>query len=118
MEATRATVGLCDYLSVSAHHNTHTMHKCHSYMDLVREIAVVKICNRMGEIVDKELNVFHIETALNNRMYGGPLAYLGRPETTWSQFDRAKFRRARLARALTRVCTARLFSKRSPLTMS
>ncbi|MBV69799.1 MAG: transcriptional regulator [Myxococcales bacterium] len=86
------TVGLCDYLSVSAHHNTHTMHRCHSYMDPRPDKSrLAKICNRMGEIVDKELNVFHIETALNNRMYGGQLAYLGRPETTWSEFDRAKF---------------------------
>ena len=44
----------------------------------------------MGEIVDKELKVFHIETALNNRMYGGQLSPC-RPEATWSEFDRAKF---------------------------
>ncbi len=86
------TVGLCDYLSVSAHHNTHTMHKCHSYMDPRPEKSqLAKICNRMGKIVDEKLNVFHIETALNNRMYGGQLAYLGRREASWSEFDRAKF---------------------------
>ena len=86
------TVGLCDYISVSAHHNTHTMHRCHSYMDPRPDKSrLAKICNRMGEIVDKELKVFHIETALNNRMYGGQLSYLGRPEATWSEFDRAKF---------------------------
>ena len=67
------TVGLCDYLSVSAHHNTHTMHRCHSYMDPRHDrSALAKICDGMGEIVDQNLNVFHIETALNNRMYGGP----------------------------------------------
>jgi hypothetical protein len=86
------TVGLCDYISVSAHHNTHTMHKCHSYMDPRPDKSkLAKICNEMGEIVDKEINVFHIETALNNRMYGGPLAYLGKREANWSEFDRAKF---------------------------
>ena len=25
----------------------------------------------MGELVDKHMNVFHIETALNNRMFAG-----------------------------------------------
>ena len=30
----------------------------------------------MGELVDEHMNVFHIETALNNRMFAGPTAFL------------------------------------------
>jgi hypothetical protein len=86
------TVGLCDYLSLKSHHNPHVMHQCHSYMDPRPEKSrLAKICERMGKIVDQHLNVFHIETALNNNMYGGPLAFLGKPESDWSEFDRTKF---------------------------
>lgn len=86
------TVGLCDYLSVSAHHNTHTMHKCHSYMDPRHDKSeLARRTDQMGQVVDEKLNVFHIETALNNRMFGGPLSFLNRPETRWSEFDRMKF---------------------------
>ncbi|MGK0359650.1 MAG: nickel-dependent lactate racemase [Bradymonadia bacterium] len=87
------TVGLCDYASVSAHHNTRTLHKCHSYMDTRHEKSALQgIMDRMGKIVDEQLDVFHIETTVNNRMFGGQLAHLGRPERTWSEFDWAKQR--------------------------
>lgn len=86
------TVGLCDYKSVSMHHNTRTMHKCHSYMDPRPEKSQLsKIVDRMGRIVDEKMNVFHIETALNNDMYGPALKHLGKHESRWTEFDRAKF---------------------------
>ena len=92
------TVGLCDYLSVSAHHNTHTMHRCHSYMDPRPERSKLsKTVNEMGELVDKHLNVFHIETALNNKMFGAPFGFLNRRERTWSAFEWAKLRGANAA---------------------
>ncbi|MCB9552236.1 MAG: DUF2088 domain-containing protein [Myxococcales bacterium] len=86
------TVGLCDYISVSAHHNTHVMHKCHSYMDPRHDKSELsRIVDKMGDVVDKHLNVFHIETAINNRMFGGQMAYLMKHETRWNEFERAKF---------------------------
>jgi hypothetical protein len=91
-------VGLCDYLSVSEHHNSHTMHHCHSYMDPRPEKSMLsKKVNEMGELVDQKLKVFHIETALNNKMFGGPLSFLNRAERTWSPFDWAKLRGANAA---------------------
>ena len=39
---------------------------------------------RMGALVDKHLNVFHIETALNNRMFDGPLGVPARRTRTTS----------------------------------
>ncbi|MCB9548229.1 MAG: DUF2088 domain-containing protein [Myxococcales bacterium] len=86
------TVGLCDYKSVSAHHNTHTLHKCHSYFDPRPQSSQLQnIMDRMGRLVDEKLDVFHIETTINNRMFGGLISHLNRPERTWSDFDRAKF---------------------------
>lgn len=85
-------VGLCDYKSVSAHHNTETMHKCHSYMDpSARQNELNKRITEQGKYIDEKMNIFTIETAVNNRMFGGMLGFLNRPERTWSEFDRAKF---------------------------
>jgi lactate racemase len=92
------TVGLCDYKSVSEHHNTKTMHKCHSYMDPRHDKSqLAKRVDLMGQLVDQNLKVFHIETALNNKMFGGPLSFLNRPERTWSTFDWAKLRASNAA---------------------
>ena len=86
------TIGLCDYKSVSAHHNTKVMHKCHSYMDPRHDKSeLARITDGMGEIVDKQMNVFHIETVVNTNMYGGMLKHLAKKEARWSEFDRAKF---------------------------
>ena len=46
---------------------------------------------RMGALVDKHLNVFHIETALNNRMFAGPTAFLSKNEDDFTEVDRLKF---------------------------
>ncbi|MCA9543527.1 MAG: DUF2088 domain-containing protein [Myxococcales bacterium] len=91
-------VGLCDYKSVSEHHNSRTLHKCHSYMDpREHKNQLAKIMNRQGALVDEKLNVFHIETTINTRMFGGPLSFLNRPERTWSEFDWAKFQASNAA---------------------
>src|SRR3569833_3720832 len=45
----------------------------------------------MGALVDEHMNVFHIETALNNRMYSGPTAFLAKNEDQYTEFDRMKF---------------------------
>jgi nickel-dependent lactate racemase len=82
------TIGLTDYPSLKSHHNPHVMHKCHSYMDPRPERSMLaKVTDRMGKIVDAHMKVFHIETALNSNMYAGPLAFLGKPEFQWSEFD-------------------------------
>ena len=62
-------VGLCDYESLRAHHDPQTIRDSDSYMDPARSELNHKIMP-LGKLVDEHLNVFHIETALNNRMYG------------------------------------------------
>jgi hypothetical protein len=46
---------------------------------------------KLGKIVDETLNVFHIETAINNRMYGADMDFLLRNEDDFTAFDRMKF---------------------------
>jgi hypothetical protein len=84
------TVGLCDYESLKPHHEPHTIRASDSYMDPKKSALNTKV-ERMGQIVQEHMNVFHIETALNNRMFGDQLAFLGRNEDEFNEYDRLKF---------------------------
>ena len=83
-------VGLCDYESLKPHHNPQTIRDSNSYMDPKSSMLNTKI-RRMGALVDEHMNVFHIETALNNRMYAGPTSFLSKNEDEFTEFDRMKF---------------------------
>jgi hypothetical protein len=84
------TVGLCDYESLKPHHEPHTIRASDSYMDPKKSALNTKV-ERMGQIVQEHMNVFHIETALNNRMFGSQLEFLGRNEDEFTEVDRTKF---------------------------
>lgn len=100
------SVGLASYESIRHHHNHATMVQCRSYMDPTRS-PLHESCNRMGRVIDRHLNVFAIETTINNRMYPSTLDFLQRNEDTFSEIDRLKLRGmrwslSRLAPALRR----------------
>jgi nickel-dependent lactate racemase len=84
-------VGLCGYRSLRAHHNPHVMRDCHSYMDPSKSALATSV-DRMGRLVEKALNVFHIETTINNRMFDRPLEFLHKNEDDWSGTERAAFK--------------------------
>jgi nickel-dependent lactate racemase len=84
-------VGLCGYKSLRAHHNPHTMRDCWSYMD-PKKSALSTSVERMGRLVEKTMNVFHIETTVNNRMFDRPLEFLHKNEDDWSGTERASFK--------------------------
>jgi hypothetical protein len=84
------TVGLCDYESLKPHHEPKTIRASDSYMDPKKSALNTKV-ERMGAIVQEHMNVFHIETALNNRMFGNQLSFLGRNEDEYSEVERMKF---------------------------
>ncbi len=80
-------VGLCGYESLRAHHNPKTMRNCHSYMDpTASELST--IVERMGKVVNKALDVFTIETTINNRMFDRPLSFLAKNEDDLSPSER------------------------------
>ena len=89
-------VGLCDYQSLRAHHEPQTIRDSDSYMDPDKSALNHKV-HRLGKLVDEQIKVFHVETALNNRMYGSQLDFLGRNEDDFSAFDRMKFEGMRYA---------------------
>jgi hypothetical protein len=83
-------VGLCDYESLRAHHEPQTIRDSDSYMDPPASELTHKI-NRLGKLVDEHCNVFHIETALNSRMFSDGYDILTRNEDEFSFMDRMKW---------------------------
>jgi hypothetical protein len=82
-------VGLAPYQSLRHHHNPATLRDSHSYMDPTRS-GLHRSADRMGRVVNRNVNVFSIETAINNRMYGGLLDFLHKNEDRFNDWDRAR----------------------------
>jgi hypothetical protein len=84
-------VGLCGYKSLRAHHNPHVMRECWSYMDPSASALATSV-DRMGRLLEKALDVFHIETTVNNRMFDKPLEFFHKNEDDWTNAERAAFK--------------------------
>src|SRR5450432_1201069 len=82
-------VGLCNYESLRAHHTPGTIRKTPTYMDPGHS-ELHRSTDRIGRVIDKNLKVFHIETVINNRMFDGPMTFLGKNEDHYTEFDRLK----------------------------
>jgi hypothetical protein len=83
-------VGLCDYESLRPHHEPQTIIDSDSYMDPKKSALHHKVY-RLGKLVDEHLNVFHLEMAVNNRMYDDAADFLGKNEDDFTESDRFKF---------------------------
>ncbi len=79
--------GLTDYLGLRAHHTPHAIRKSKSYMEPKHSELHTSV-DRIGRVIDEHVNVFHIETALNNKMFDGPMAFLGKREEDFTDLDR------------------------------
>lgn len=88
-------VGLCDYASLQAHHTPQAILASDSYFDHTRS-PLTDSCNRMGRIVNEKLNVFHIETVVNNQMFDPKMEFFVKPEDEWNALDRVSFRIAQI----------------------
>lgn len=83
-------VGLCGYQSLKAHHTPRAIVESDSFMDPKRS-ALAHSVHRIGRVCDEHMKVFHIETALNNRMFDGPMSFLSKNEDDFTEADRLKF---------------------------
>ncbi len=79
-------VGLSGYGSLKAHHNPYVMRKCHSYLD-PNASELNSSIERQGRVANKLLNVFTIETTVNNNMYDKPLQFLTKNEDELSGLE-------------------------------
>jgi hypothetical protein len=53
--------------------------------------ALTDSCNRIGALIDRQIKVFHIETALNNAMFNPLMAFFTKNEDNYSSFDWLSF---------------------------
>ncbi|BDG01918.1 lactate racemase domain-containing protein [Anaeromyxobacter oryzae] len=81
--------GLTTYEGVKAHHTPDHIRKSDSYMDPARS-ELHRSVERIGKVIDANLNVFHVETTINNRMFDGPLDFLMKREEAYGEVDRLK----------------------------
>ena len=87
-------VGLCGYRSLRAHHNPRIMRDCYSYMDPASSALNTSVV-RMGRLANQKLNVFTIETTVNNRMFDRPLEFLAKNEDDLSATEKSSLRALR-----------------------
>ncbi|WPB74747.1 lactate racemase domain-containing protein [Archangium violaceum] len=88
--------GVANYASLRAHHNPKTIRESKSYMEPGHS-ELYRRNERIGRAIDKHLKVFHIETALNNRMFGPGVDFLHKREEDYTEGDRLKFQAMRYA---------------------
>ncbi|MBI1949259.1 MAG: DUF2088 domain-containing protein [Deltaproteobacteria bacterium] len=85
--------GLTGYKALRANHNPYVMRECNSYMDPREEASPLHASViRQGRVVEQHVKVFHIETAINNRMFEGQLDFFMKKEESYTDFDWQKAR--------------------------
>jgi hypothetical protein len=82
--------GLAPYSSIRYHHNPDTLSHTRSLMDPPNS-AMHGSINRMGEIFDEHVKVFHIESTLNNAAFPSVFDFMAKPEHEWSPVTKANF---------------------------
>jgi hypothetical protein len=88
--------GVSSYASLRHHHNPKTIRDTDSYME-PKASALYRSNERIGRMIDKHLKVFHIETALNNRMFGPGVDFLHKKEEDYTEAERLKLQAMRFA---------------------
>ncbi|MFB6264313.1 MAG: lactate racemase domain-containing protein [Bradymonadaceae bacterium] len=86
--------GLSGYRSIRHHHNPETILDSDSYMDPPNS-ALYEKNKRIGKKLKEHVDVFHVETVLNNKMFDDRMDFLHQPEDEWSNADRMKFKTAK-----------------------
>ena len=84
-------VGLAPYQSLRHHHNSATLRDSHSYMD-PDPLGAAQLGQPDGQLVNQQVNVFSIETAVNTQMYGGMLDFLQKNEDRFTDWDRLRLK--------------------------
>ena len=88
--AKSAAIGLGTYRSISAHHNAHTLQHSRSFMHPEKS-ELHHSSFRQGDVIEASLPIFHVSATLNNRMFGGALGFLQKPEALWTAAEQRTF---------------------------
>lgn len=80
-------VGLSTYRSLKHHHAVDTLMRSLSYFDPPHS-ALHRSCDRMGKVVAEHMNIFTIETTVNNDSVPRWLTFLRKPYDQFNLFDK------------------------------
>ena len=83
-------VGFGTYRSLRHHHNVRTLLDSRSYMH-PEHSALHHSATRMGRFLADKLDIFTIETTLNNASFPSPYDFLSKREFEWSFRDQATY---------------------------
>jgi hypothetical protein len=83
-------VGFGTYRSLRHHHNVRTMLDSKSYMHPERS-ALHHSASRMGKFLADKLDIFTVETTLNNATFPSPYDFLSKREFEWGIKDQATY---------------------------
>lgn len=80
--------GLAGYATLREHHDPEVIAASNSYMDPSHS-ALADSNRRIGSEIESKLKVFHIESAVNSRMFAAPLEFLTKNEDDLSTVEYA-----------------------------
>lgn len=84
------SVGLASYRSLRHHHNVATLRNSRSFNDPPNS-AMHHSYHRMSSVLDEQLNIFQIETTVNNDTFPSATGFLNKREWEWSLGDQATY---------------------------
>ena len=84
-------VGLCSGKTLKAHHNPSMCRATKSYMD-PESSTMQRSFDRIGRFINRHLDIFHIETTLNNSMFDKSLDFLGRNPDEYTSREKIALR--------------------------
>jgi lactate racemase len=84
------SVGLASYRSLKHHHNVHTLRHSKSFNDPPNS-AMHHSYNRMAGLLDESVNIFQIETTVNNDTFPDYVGFLNKREWEWNLKDQASY---------------------------
>ena len=90
------TTGVSTYRGIRHHHNYHTLMQCDSYMDPTHS-ALNSSFDRQGKIIESHLNIFKIETTVNNDALPHWLTFACKPFWDYNKFDQLNLYANKLA---------------------
>lgn len=71
--------GLVGYRTLKGHHTPAAVRECGSYMEPGRSELNRRMVE-VGELIESKVDVFHVETTVNNAMFDKPLEFLAKNE--------------------------------------
>ncbi len=84
-------IGLCSGRTINANHNPYTLTEPGTYMDPA-DSPLHRSLERIGRFIESKIDVFHIESVINNRMFDRNLEFLAKNPDDYSAFDKVKLR--------------------------